>query len=323
MPDVPAIQTSQSLGDATTQVVVLAFDLVDQEAANLPAMLQASLSSKPVLDAIQSALDSFILKKQAAGKSMGGLSPKDSQDLLNAIASSAGGKMGDAALSQIQSSPAYKNLQAALSDFQTAAKSSPMGVWVDKNSGLVLVTGIALVVGGAAVLYATKTTLNDPISNALLARLKSQQVQFFKVGNFTLNGSNLDFQPDKQKLGGQLMATEKWQQVNISVGLGAIAVGSAIQQINGKLAVKWNDVNLGFTATDALAKKNVNLGLTMSLGSGPLKTLTFGVGAAMSAGKVTGGSLDATLKSGNSDFGFKAQDSNKQWQGLATWTVHF
>jgi hypothetical protein len=82
---------TKPLGEATTQVVVLAFDLLGQQTANLPTLLQKSLSDKPVQDAIQSALDTFILKRMTSGAGMNDLTSKDALDLLNGIASSAGG----------------------------------------------------------------------------------------------------------------------------------------------------------------------------------------------------------------------------------------
>ena len=63
----------------------------------------------------------------------------------------------------------------------------------------------------------------------------------------------------------------------------------------------------------------------MSLGfdKGPLSPLKVGLGAVVTGGKVSGGTLDASLKTSAGDFGLKGQESNKEFQGLATWTVHF
>ncbi|HLK67498.1 MAG TPA: hypothetical protein VKU19_28875 [Bryobacteraceae bacterium] len=107
----PSNFPTKPLGDATTQVVVLAFDLFGQQLASFPTLLQKSLSDKNVQDAIQSALDSFILKRMAAGTGMNPLTAKDAQDLLAAIGGSAGGKLSDAALQQIKASPEYKRLE--------------------------------------------------------------------------------------------------------------------------------------------------------------------------------------------------------------------
>lgn len=321
MAAMPTALTTKSLGDATTQVVVLAFDLVGQQAANLPILLQASISNKAVQDAIQSALDSFMLKRMADGTSMNDLTSKDATDLLNALANSAGGKLGDAALQQIKNSPEYKKLEKAIADFSAAAAASPMGVWIDNNSAMVFITGIALVVGGVAVLYATKT--GGAITNAAVSQIKGKPFQIFKVGKFTLQGQVLAFQPDKQTLGAGIVATEKWQQLQVSVSLGIIAAGSTVQQVNGQVVLKTNDVSVGVTATDTAANKTINLGLSLGFENGPLKPLKVGVGAVVTDGKVTGGTANAAVKTWGGDFGVKVQESGKQYQGLATWTVHF
>jgi hypothetical protein len=321
MASMPSSVAAKPLGEATTQVVVLAFDLLGQQTADLPNLLQKSLSEKQVQDAIQSALDIFILKRMTSGAGINDLTPKDASDLLSAIASSAGGKLGDAALNQIKNSPEYKQLEKAVSDFQTAAKTTPMGVWLDQNAGIVYVTGIALVIAGAAVLYSTRT--GGALNNAIVGQIKGKPIQVLKVGRFTLQGQLLAFQPDKQTLGVGAIATEKWQGLQVSVGLGIIAMGTNVQQVNGSVVLKSGDVSVGLNATGTLANKTVNLGVTLGFENGPLKPLKVGVGAVVTDGKVTGGTLDASMKTSVGDFGLKGQASGPQISGLATWAVHF
>jgi hypothetical protein len=306
-----------NLGDATTQVVVLAFDLVGQQAANLPTLLENSLSAKPVKDAIQSALESFALK-QSAAIATNTLTAKDAQDLMTAILSAAGGKAGDAALQQIKDSPAYKLLDKAIQDFQTAAKSSPMGVWIDSNKGVVYVTGIALVIGGVVALYATKT--GGGVVNLAAGAIKNKPFQVYKVGKFTLQAQMLQFQPDKGVLGAGLIATEKWKQLSVSVSLGVVASTTQMQQVQGQMVVKTGGVTITGSATDTLPTKKIDLHLSVGLDQ---NRITFGLGAIDTAGKITGGSVDAKVKTGAGDFGLKASDDNKNITGLATWTLHF
>jgi len=321
MADTSAAVATQSVGDATAQVVVIAFDLVGQEAANFPTLLENSLNDKRVQDAIQSALDTFMLKRMTSGQGTQDMTSKDAQDLLNAIANSAGGKLGDAALQQIKKSPEYKRLEKAIADFQLAVKTSPMGVWVDHNKGLVFITGLALVIGGAAVLFATKT--GGLVTDVIASQIKGKPFQIFKVGKFTVQGQILAFQPDKQTMGAGVVATENWKSVQVSVSLGIIAAGETVQQVNGSVVLKTNDVNIGVTASDTLTNKKINLGLTLGFEDGPLKPLKVGVGAVVSDGKVTGGSLDASLKTSVGDFGLKGQASGKDYQGMATWSIPF
>jgi hypothetical protein len=321
MASMPPVLATKPLGEATTQVVVLALDLLDQQTANLPNLLQQSLSGKSVQDAIQSALDTFMLKRMTSGAGVNVLTSKDAQDLLNGIASSAGAPLGNAALNQIKNSPEYKKLEKAIADFEAAGKTTPMGVWLDKNSGIVFVVGIALVIAGTAVLYATKT--GGALNNVLVGQIKGKPIQVLKVGKFTLQGQLLAFQPDKQILGAGVTAIEKWQKLQVSVSIGVIAAGTTVQQVNSSVVLKSGNVNVGLNATDTLTNKTVNLGVTLGFENGPLKPLKVGVGAVVTDSRVTGGTLDASLKTSAGDFGLKGQASDKQYSGLATWSVHF
>jgi hypothetical protein len=124
-------------------------------------------------------------------------------------------------------------------------------------------------------------------------------------------------------LGAGVAATEKWQQLQVSVGLGVIAAGPQVQQVNGQIVLKTKDVNIGVTASDSLATKKIGLGLSFGFHQGALSPLKVDVGAVITDGKATGGTLDASLKTPYGDFGLKGQDENKKIQGLVNWTVHF
>lgn len=321
MAAMPQTLTTKPLDDATAQVVVLAFDLAGQQLANLPTLLQNSLADKTVQSAIQSTLESFMLKRMTSGNATSDFSPKDAQDLLNALTSSTGGKLSDAALQQIKNSPAYKKLEKAFADFQAAAKACPMGVWVDNNKAIVYVTGIALAIGGVAVLYATKT--GGTVVNFATSQITNKPLQIFKVGNFTLQGQVLAFQPDKQTLGLGAIATQNWQQVSVSVSIGLIAAGTQAQQVKGQVVFKTKDVNVSVTANDTLANKKVDLGLSLGVTSGPLTGFKLGVGAVITDGKVTGGTATGSYKTPYGDFGLQGQAGNNQYQGLATWSYSF
>ncbi|MGH9624861.1 MAG: hypothetical protein ACRD6B_01665 [Bryobacteraceae bacterium] len=317
----PAV-ASNPLGETSTQVVVLAFDLAGREMVNFPSLLEKSLSDKKVQSAIQSALDDFILKRMAAGAAMNDLTGKDALDLLSALGHSAGGKLEAAALNQIKASPDYKSLEKAIADFEKAVKATPMGVWVDRHSGMLFVTGLVLVLGGAAVLYATRTS-GGAVTSAAVGQLKGKPFKVFKVGKFTMQGQLLAFQPDKRILGAGTVFTEKWKSVQVSVSLGVIAAAASVQKINGSLILKTHPFDLTLKASDQLNKKTVNLALSLGFENGPLKPLKVRLGAVLTGGKVTGETLNASLKTAAGDFGLNMKATTKEYQGLATWTLHF
>jgi hypothetical protein len=339
MASMPTFPGSDPLGLATRHVVVLAFDLLGEEAADLPSLLAKSLSDKNVEDAIQSALNAFMLNRMAEGTGTGVLTANDAHDLLRAVSGWTGGapadaalknvqdstglgslgsQIGDAALNRIKDSPGYKQLATALSGFEAALKTSPMGVWVDEHKTLVYVAGIALVVGGAAALFVTKTG-----GAAFNFAADAVQGQLFKVGTFIVNGKLLAFQPDKRVLGGGLVVTRKFNPLDVSLNIGVVAAGIDVQRVNGHVVLKTSGLNAGAASPDWPGNRNVDLGFSMGFDRGPLKPLKLGLGAMVTGGKVTG-DLGISLKTRKAgDFGLQGQISNKQFYGLATWTMHF
>ncbi|MGB6942717.1 MAG: hypothetical protein WBE37_10000, partial [Bryobacteraceae bacterium] len=120
-----------------------------------------------------------------------------------------------------------------------------------------------------------------------------------------------------------MIATEKWQQLQVSVGFGVVATGAQVQQVSGQVIVKSGNVSVTGSATDTIATKKVELHLTVDVNQGALSPFKLGVGAVITDGKATGGSLDGSYSTGAGDFGVKVTDDNKEVSGLATWTLHF
>ena len=117
-----------------------------------------------------------------------------------------------------------------------------------------------------------------------------------------------------------MIATEKWQQLQVSVSLGVVATGAQVQKVSGQVVVKTGGVTITGAATDMTATKKIDLHLSIGLDK---SRVTFGLGAIDTGGKITGGSVDASLKTGAGDFGLKGTDDNRNITGLATWTWHF
>jgi len=312
---------NDDLGYATREVVVLAFKLVGDELSQIGPQLEKALEKPAVKDAITSALNTFVAQRMAAGGDLEHMSQKEAMDLLTGLGSGAGPKIGDALAEQIKKTPHFKALERALKDFESAAKSSPMGVWIDRNQGVLIVAGLALVIGGSVALFVTKTGA----LNAAFHQLTNKPVKFVTVGKLVLQGQLLDFQPDKSILGAGLLATGTWDDVKVTLQLGVVAAGTQLQKVTGGVAVKTGDVNVSVTGTAIPADKTVNLGLTLGFDKGRMNNLKIGVGAIIKDDRFTGGSVNATYNSRVGQFGFTGQaDSSKgEVKGLATWTVSF
>lgn len=317
----PTETANDDLGYATREVVVLAFRLVGDELSDLGPQLETALQKPEVKDAITSALNSFVAKRMASGGELEHMSQKDAMDLLIGLGTGAGPKIGDALAQEIKKTPHFKSLERAIKDFEAAAKSSPMGVWIDHHQGLLIIAGLALVVGGSVALFVTKTgALNVPFR-----QLSGKPVNIVTVGKLTLQGQLLDFQPDKSILGAGVLATGTWDRVKVTLQFGAVAAGTQVQKVSGGIAVKTSDVNVSLTGTTIPAEKTVNLGLTLGFDKGRMNNLKIGVGAIVTDDKLTGGSVNATYNTRVGQFGFTGQtdSSKREVKGLATWTLTF
>lgn len=305
------------LGDATTQVVIVAFDLVGKQTPNLPKLLNESLQKEDVQKAIREGLQTFAMKKIASGTTV--VSDEETKELLKLLEKT-GEKAGDALLDQIKKTPEYKRLQEKIDALKDRLACSPMGVWIDRNSGKVLMVGIGVAFGSAAALYLTKT--GGPVIDLPIGLLKEKPLQIFKVGDFTLKGQLLDFKPDKQVLGVGLIATQKWEKVELSFKIGVIAAGEHVKEVKGQAAVKSNDFTITVDGSAKPEEKKVNLGLGLGFKSSTLPgPLNISLGATVTDGQVSGGTLNAKLKTDAGTFGLEGKADGNEMRGLATWSI--
>lgn len=305
------------LGDAISQVVIVAFDLPKKQIASLPRLLNESLQSDKVQQAIREGLQTFALKKVASGTTA--VTDAEAKQLLGLL-EKVGEKAGDAASEQVKKSPEYKRLEQKIQALEKTLACSPMGVWVDNNQGLLLVVGIGVAFGSAAALYLTKT--GGPVVDLPISLLKEKPMQFFKVGGFTLKGQLLEFEPKKQTLGAGLLATQKWEKVELSFKIGVIAAGEHVKEVNGQAVVKSNDFSITVDGAAKPEEKKVNLGLGLGFTSsslpGPLK---ISLGATVTDGQLSAGTLNASLKTGAGTFGLEGKTGSDETRALATFTI--
>src|SRR5215510_11535886 len=103
------------LGDALSQVVIVAFDLAGAQAKNLPNLLNDSIQSESVQKAIREGLQTFALKKVASGTTE--VTDAETKDLLKLL-EKVGGKAGDEISEEIKKSSEYKRLEGKLKALQ-------------------------------------------------------------------------------------------------------------------------------------------------------------------------------------------------------------
>ncbi len=307
--------------DAAGHTIVLAFDLAGSQLASMQDELGVAMQKPDVQSAIQLVLSNFVLAKQRSGTSV--VSDKEAKQLATDLWNKAGGKITDSLLEQLKKTPEFKKLEKSLGDLEQALKSTPVGAWVDKNKMVLYIVGAGIAIGGAVALYATKT--GGPAVNLPMSQLSGKPVKIFKVGGFTMSGELLSFKPDVREIGGGLIGTEKWEKVELSVQLGIIAAGSGVKEVDGKVVVKTQDINLGLTAKGTPATNTVNLGITFGLrdlgGQGPF---TIGVSGIIKDSKLTGGQVtgDWQLK-GNSSIGIQGSATADETRGMLLYTKRF
>jgi hypothetical protein len=309
-----------SVGGAAQTTIVFAFDLVDKEIPKVPARILKSLESKEVQDAIKATLTKFAQSRAQSTTTV--VSDKEAKELAEALAKGVGEKAGDEILEQIKKSPEYKKLAASLKDFEAAAKCSPMGVWVDKNQTTLYIVGAALLLGGSAALYITKT--GGAAVDLPVGLLKGKSLNIVKVGGFSLKGQLLEFKPETRTIGAGLTLAQDLDQVKLTFKLGVIASGTEVKQVNAQAIVKADDFTITVSGAADTEKKKINLGIGLGIpGSGPLGPVNLTIGAVVTDGKVTGGQFDATMKTKYGDIGVKGQVDEKSYGGMATYSIPF
>ena len=286
--------------DAAHQVFVLAFELVDSELERLPEQLAKTLASAPVQDAIKKTLLDFA-KNKSKGSAADGtvISGDEAKKLMESLKKGVTDAAGDELLKQIKKTPEYLKLETSIAAFKKAAESSKLGVWVDKNKGILYVIGAALVVGTGTVLYVTKT--GGTVLNTALDPLEGKEFEVLQIGKLTIKAGLWDFQPDARILGARVIGTAAWDKVKLEMKFGILAEEAAIKQVQGEAALKSGPVSLKFTADAKPQASTVNLGLKVDYS---IDKFSLGVGA-MYADDQLSGTASASYKTKHAAFGLQ------------------
>jgi hypothetical protein len=287
--------------DAASEVIVLAFDLVDATLPDAPELLEKALRSKQVEQAITKTLLDYAKSKGKIGAKPA--TTEEGQKLLAALGTGVTDAGRTEALSQIRKSPEYKKLEASITAFKRTAESSPLGVWIDRNKKILYVVGAGLVVSAASALYITRTS-GMPVRK-IVDLLKEDKFEVLQIGSLKFKAALWDFQPDARVLGARVLATQEWAKVSAEVSLGVLARDADIQQIDGAITVKSGGFSAKATGTGKPPTQQVNLGLQFGYsGKAGKGRFDIGLGAIYEDDKLNA-TLNASLKSGRTAIGLK------------------
>jgi hypothetical protein len=270
-------RTPQSLTGAANRVVILAFDLLDRSLADSPDMLAATLKTDKVQNAIKTALDKFMLSRIPT--TTGQMSEADAQALLKSLQSVATGPIKSELLDQIKKTPQYQALENGVNDFVAAAGCSSLGVWVNQNKTLLIVSGVVLAVGGTAALFVTKT--GGPVVDFPLSMLKDAKVPIFKLGALSAGLTIGELKPSLSEAGAGIVLSDKFDGLTVDLKLGVTAFLAPSKQLGPVVMSKTSVFNID---TSGGAPKNNRVSLALTLRTNDDRT-TASIGAIVEQGQ--------------------------------------
>ncbi|HEV7259367.1 MAG TPA: hypothetical protein VGN82_16420 [Bosea sp. (in: a-proteobacteria)] len=247
--------------DAFGGLVVLAFDLVGSEIDRAPDRLLQTFKSPTLLQAAENALLSFAKSRGPFGSSQ--LTAEEIDRLQSSVVGGVRTAATNAYLKQIQSSSKFKGLEAQLKNFEEAAKSSAIGVWIDRNKNILYVVGAALAVGAGVALYITKPS--GPAYKMGLRELEKLKFEVVKVGALKLGVSSIVFDPTAERYGGKVTGKVEWEQLKLELALQIVTKSAEVTEIDGEVMVKYGVVSLTGIAKQDMTKPKVDL--TLRLGA--------------------------------------------------------
>jgi len=293
--------------DATHQMFVLAFELVDTEIDQIPNQLDAALANPRVQNAIEKTLLDFL--RTTPSSDTGVMGASEAEKLVAALDKNVSDPLSKQVLEKIKATPEYKRLEKSLTAFEAAAKSSALGAWVDRNKGVLYVVGAGLVMGTASVLYVTKT--GGSVLNTALGPLKDHNFDILQIGKLKIGAGLWDFQPDARIFGAHVSGSIEWERVKVDLKFGLMAQGSALQQAEGEAVIKSGPINLKLSGADNFQKQQVNLGFSANYEEGKFSV---GVGAVYKDDLLTG-VANAGYKTGIGTVGVKLDAGGQKGGG--------
>ena len=237
-----------SVVDAAQETLVLAFKVADDTILDSPDTIQRILTNVKVRQAIEKTAQSQareLVEKQRKGLAV---SQDDVKNGLKKVATAAGNVAKDVGLKELEksakSSKHYKKLEQSLKELECSFKKSPVGIFVDKHKGFLILVGSGLALQGAIAMYHFRA--GDEVTVPVTA-LASKLVKFTVLGNIEIAAKEITFKPSERLIGTKMMATGKWSRVTAKFELGVTFQDSDLSKANTRAEVAVKVVK-GITA---------------------------------------------------------------------------
>ncbi|WP_377847415.1 hypothetical protein [Bosea sp. UC22_33] len=258
-------ENEDNMSDAFGGLVVLAFDLFDSEVARTPERLIQTFKNPALLKAAENAILNFAKSRSPTASSQ--LTPEEIGKLQSSIVGGVKTAATEAYLKQIKESSKFKALEKQLKNFEDAAKSSAIGVWVDHNKGVLYVVGAVLAVGAGVALYITKPS--GPIYGMGIRELEKLKFEVLKVGTLksgqvTVGLGNIVFDPTAERYGGKVTGKIAWEQLKIDLSLQIVTANLKAPEITSEVGLKYGVISLTAANKVDLTKPKVDLTLRLS-----------------------------------------------------------
>lgn len=249
-----------NMSEAFGGLVLLAFDLLDSEIARSPERLIQTFKNPALLKAAENAVLSFAKSRSPNTSSQ--LTPEEIGKLQSSVMDGVRTAATEAYLKQIKESSKFKALEKQLKNFEDAAKSSALGVWVDHNKGVLYVVGAVLAVGAGVALYVT--TPSGSVYGMGIRELEKLKFEVLKVGALKLGVSGLIFDPTAERYGGKVTGKLAWEQLKVDLSLQIVTANAKAPEITSEVGLKYGVISLTAANKLDLTKPKVDLTLRLS-----------------------------------------------------------
>lgn len=225
--------------------IVLCFELTDATLENFDKLLDKALLSQAFQNAVKDAFHKEAMLRCETllqGKAWTG------QNRVTTVGPPLLKAAQKSLIKEVKAQNEFLKLQGSLKSATTAFQKSPTGIWVDEHKRLLIIVGVAAVLGGAYFLYSTRS--GDLLGDLTEDLLKKT----VKVGTFELKTEVTSIKPSDREFGLKITGKQKWDRTKASLGVGAL--------INDN---KIDVSSFGSLSFDIGKRRNFKLSTTASL----------------------------------------------------------